>query len=204
MNLWHWKHHCSKVSLYFTYHIFVYSPILHASCALFQAKPTINGVSYAFIGHYAWIQAIHEWVWCSLLSLWIHHILQRLYWSFLSDVCILQSVINEQDMIRTSNIVVCTPGRMLDHIEHAAQFNVDDLQILGNGVSEMTCSFFEIFQESLEQGWLGTNNQEIISLQFCVCLLENSADYIGATLSLCVSYFSGISFFRRYEVLLIL
>lgn len=41
-----------------------------------------------------------------------------------------KSVINEQDMIRTSNIVVCTPGRILDHIEHAAQFNVDDLQIL--------------------------------------------------------------------------
>lgn len=55
-------------------------------------------------------------------------------------------------MIRTSNIVVCTPGRILDHIEHAAQFNVDDLQILGKDVSEMTCSFFEIFQESLEQG----------------------------------------------------
>lgn len=172
MNLWHWKHHCNKVSLYFTLHIFVivYSPIHHASCALFHAKPTINGVSCAFIGHCAWVQAVHEWVWCSLLSLWIHRILQRLYWSFLIDVCILQSVINEQDMIRTSNIVVCTPGRILDHIEHAAQFNVDDLQILGKDVSEMTCSFFEIFQESLEQGWLGTNNRAVLCVfvrKFC-------------------------------------
>lgn len=76
---------------------------------------------------------------------------------------------------------------MLDHIEHAAQFNVDNLQILGKGISKITCNLKKNIPRKIR---LGRNNQEIFSLQFLVYLLENSADDIRTVLSLCLFFWN--------------
>lgn len=37
----------------------------------------------------------------------------------------------EQERIDRMNILICTPGRLLQHMDQTASFNCDNLQILG-------------------------------------------------------------------------
>ncbi len=38
---------------------------------------------------------------------------------------------DEAERINKTNIVICTPGRMLQHMDQTAMFNADNLQVLG-------------------------------------------------------------------------
>ena len=55
--------------------------------------------------------------------------------------CFLQDLKQEQERIRKTNIVVCTPGRLLQHMDETPDFNCNSLQVLGNSFSSF-CSVF--------------------------------------------------------------
>jgi ATP-dependent RNA helicase DDX10/DBP4 len=38
----------------------------------------------------------------------------------------------ESKMINQTNIIICTPGRLLQHMDETVNFNCDNLKILGN------------------------------------------------------------------------
>ena len=52
--------------------------------------------------------------------------LQKLLLTFLS-----QDVKHEQERIQNTNIIVCTPGRLLQHMDETPIFNCNSLQVLG-------------------------------------------------------------------------
>lgn len=39
----------------------------------------------------------------------------------------------ESERVSKTNIVICTPGRLLQHMDETAYFTADALQMLGNG-----------------------------------------------------------------------
>ena len=48
-----------------------------------------------------------------------------------SVVFLFQFIREEAERITNTNIVICTPGRLLQHMDETAYFNADNLQILG-------------------------------------------------------------------------
>ena len=45
-----------------------------------------------------------------------------------------QHLREEAERICSTNIVVCTPGRLLQHMDETAYFNADNLAILGTSM----------------------------------------------------------------------
>ena len=45
-----------------------------------------------------------------------------------------QDLKHEQERIRKTNIVVCTPGRLLQHMDETPDFTCNSLQVLGNNI----------------------------------------------------------------------
>ena len=44
---------------------------------------------------------------------------------------LFQFIREEAERITNTNIVICTPGRLLHHMDETAYFNADNLQMLG-------------------------------------------------------------------------
>ena len=53
-----------------------------------------------------------------------------------------QDLKHEQERIRRTNIVVCTPGRLLQHMDETPDFTCNSLQVLGNEIStSLSCQY---------------------------------------------------------------
>ena len=68
-----------------------------------------------------------------------------------------QDLKHEQERIRRTNIVVCTPGRLLQHMDETPDFTCNSLQVLGNEISTspfLTSIFTFNYQSAITRSYL--------------------------------------------------
>ena len=63
----------------------------------------------------------------------------------------VQDLKHEQERIRKTNIVVCTPGRLLQHMDETPDFTCNSLQVLGNNIffSAFLKCYLNVWQETI-------------------------------------------------------
>ena len=91
-----------------------------------------------------------------------------------------QDLKHEQERIRRTNIVVCTPGRLLQHMDETPDFTCNSLQVLGNEIStSLSCQY--------------SINQKIMC-NFSFSLVHNVNFYCGSML--CCPFLTSIFTFN--------
>ena len=160
-----WSYHWRKgdCNSYILSTLYIYS-LLHVSILSHRCSTTVSLEIYPLYSFYYYLiffNTLHK-----IFSL--KNLIVMIFFS--------QDLKHEQERIRRTNIVVCTPGRLLQHMDETPDFTCNSLQVLGNEIStSLSCQY---------------NINQKIMCNFSFSLVHNVNFYCGSML--CCPFLTSI------------